>query len=153
VGPIGFVALVAPQLVRVAAGSPAPPPAASAAGGASLLTWCAVGAAVLPVSVPVGLATAIVGGPVLVVLVLSAARRRGARGPPQEAGPRPRRQCRRHRRKGPPWASHSRSPRSRRRRRRRHAPVRCCRSNRCVPVTTPGRTCGPTSRSPPAPVR
>jgi len=79
VGPIGFVALVAPQLVRVAAGSPAPPPAASAAGGAALLTWCAVGAAVLPVSVPVGLATAIVGGPVLVVLVLSAARRRGAR--------------------------------------------------------------------------
>src|SRR5699024_10152866 len=79
VGPIGFVALVAPQLVRVLTGRPVPPPATAAAGGAALLTLCALGAEALPFTVPVGLITAIVGGPVLVALVLGSVRRSSGR--------------------------------------------------------------------------
>ncbi len=79
VGPIGFVALVAPQLVRVLTGRPVPPPATAAAGGAALLTLCALGAEALPFTAPVGLITAIVGGPVLVALVLGSVRRSSGR--------------------------------------------------------------------------
>lgn len=70
VGPIGFVALVAPQLARLASRAPTAPPVASAAAGAALISGCAVIASLLPVTVPVGLITAIVGGPVLVALVV-----------------------------------------------------------------------------------
>ncbi|WP_295624555.1 iron chelate uptake ABC transporter family permease subunit [uncultured Corynebacterium sp.] len=70
VGPIGFVALLAPQVARLASRAPTPPPLASAAAGAALLSSCAVIAGALPVTAPVGLVTAIIGGPVLAVLVM-----------------------------------------------------------------------------------
>lgn len=70
VGPIGFVALVAPQLARLLSRAPTPPPVASGAAGAALLTTCAVIASSLPVPAPVGLITAIIGGPALVALVV-----------------------------------------------------------------------------------
>lgn len=79
VGPIAFVALVAPQLARLAARAPFAPPVASAAAGAALLSGCAVLAGLLPATVPVGLITAIIGGPALVALVLRAAPRVHAR--------------------------------------------------------------------------
>ncbi|MBV7294622.1 iron ABC transporter permease [Corynebacterium sp. TAE3-ERU12] len=69
VGPIGFIALMAPQVSRIVSGSPVPSPMSGAAAGAALLTVCANIAALLPMSAPVGLVTAIVGGPVLVWLV------------------------------------------------------------------------------------
>nr|WP_082418652.1 iron ABC transporter permease [Corynebacterium lowii] len=75
VGPIGFVALVAPQLARLLSGSPTPPPWNSAALGAALLLVCSVIATRLPVSIPVGLVTSALGGVVLVILVASAARK------------------------------------------------------------------------------
>lgn len=73
VGPIAFVALVAPQVARLVARAPVAPPVASAAAGAALLSSCAVLATALPVTVPVGLITAIVGGPALIALVLTSA--------------------------------------------------------------------------------
>lgn len=69
VGPIGFVALLAPQIARLAAGAPTPGPAASAAAGAALLAGCGAVSAVLPFTAPVGLVTAVVGGPALIWLV------------------------------------------------------------------------------------
>lgn len=80
VGPIGFVALLAPQVARIAAGSPTPSPLASATAGAALMTICAVVAGMLPLTAPVGLVTAIIGGPALVWLVWNAARRGGLKG-------------------------------------------------------------------------
>lgn len=80
VGPIGFVALLAPQVARIAAGTPTPSPLVSAVAGAALMTVCAVIAGLLPITAPVGLVTAIVGGPALVWLVWSAARRNGMKG-------------------------------------------------------------------------
>ena len=73
VGPIAFVALVAPQVARLVARAPVASPVASAAAGAALLSSCAVLATALPVTVPVGLITAIVGGPALIALVLTSA--------------------------------------------------------------------------------
>lgn len=70
VGPIGFVALVAPQVARLVLAAPTPPPLGSAVAGAALLASCAVLSVYLPFTAPVGLVTAVVGGPVLVVLVL-----------------------------------------------------------------------------------
>ncbi|WP_200171553.1 FecCD family ABC transporter permease [Tomitella cavernea] len=81
VGPIGFVALVAPQLVRLLTGRPTPPPATSAVGGAAVITVCALAAEALPFTAPVGLITAVVGGPVLIALVLGSARRGGRSTP------------------------------------------------------------------------
>ncbi len=78
VGPIGFVALVAPQLARLLTGRPTPPPLTSAAGGAALLAVCTLAAQALPITAPVGLITAVVGGPVLIALVLGAGRKAGA---------------------------------------------------------------------------
>lgn len=80
VGPIGFVALLAPQVARIAAGTPTPSPLASAAAGAALMTICAVVAGALPFTAPVGLVTAIIGGPALVWLVWNGARRSGLKG-------------------------------------------------------------------------
>lgn len=73
VGPIGFVALIAPQVARLASGAPTPPPWNSAAAGAALLLLCSVVAARLPVSIPVGLVTSALGGVTLVALVVAAA--------------------------------------------------------------------------------
>lgn len=74
VGPIGFVALVAPQLARIVARAPTSPPWAAAAAGAALMSVCAVIAGLVPASAPVGLITACVGGPALVALVIRTAR-------------------------------------------------------------------------------
>ncbi|WPF68161.1 iron ABC transporter permease [Corynebacterium sp. 21KM1197] len=75
VGPIGFVALIAPQVARLISGAPTPPPWNSAAVGAALLLLCSVIATRLPVSIPVGLVTSALGGVTLVVLVITAATR------------------------------------------------------------------------------
>lgn len=80
VGPIGFVALLAPQLAKLVAASPNPQPLGAAAAGAALLSVCAVLAGALPMQAPVGLVTAIIGGPALVVLVTSAIRRNQMKG-------------------------------------------------------------------------
>lgn len=75
VGPIGFIALVAPQIARLVARAPTPPPLASGAMGAALLGGCAVVGELIPHTIPVGTITAVVGGPVLVALVVRASRR------------------------------------------------------------------------------
>ena len=74
VGPVEYVALVAPQAVRLLAKRTAPPPVTSAVAGAAVMTVCAVIAELLPIAAPVGLITAAVGGPVLVGLVIGPAR-------------------------------------------------------------------------------
>ncbi|MBC2682245.1 FecCD family ABC transporter permease [Corynebacterium anserum] len=80
VGPIGFVALLAPQVAKLVADTPTPHPVCSAAAGAALMTTCAVVAGTLPFTAPVGLVTAIIGGPALVWLVWVAARRGTLKG-------------------------------------------------------------------------
>lgn len=80
VGPIGFVALLAPQVAKLVAATPTPHPVCSAAAGAALMTACAVVAGALPFTAPVGLVTAIIGGPALVWLVWTAARRGTLKG-------------------------------------------------------------------------
>ncbi|MCK7638369.1 FecCD family ABC transporter permease [Corynebacterium pygosceleis] len=69
-GPIGFVALVAPQLARILAGAPTPPPYASASVGAAMMTLCAVSVNLLPAPVPVGTLTSALGGVALTMLVV-----------------------------------------------------------------------------------
>lgn len=80
VGPIGFVALLAPQVAKLVAATPTPHPLCSTAAGAALMTGCAVVAGALPFTAPVGLVTAIIGGPALVWLVWLAARRGTMKG-------------------------------------------------------------------------
>lgn len=80
VGPIGFVALLAPQLAKLVAATPTPHPLCSTFAGAALLAACAVAAGALPFTSPVGLVTAIIGGPALVLLVWLAARRGTLKG-------------------------------------------------------------------------
>ena len=80
VGPIGFVALLAPQLAKLVAATPTPHPLCSTFAGAALLAACAVVAGALPFTSPVGLVTAIIGGPALVLLVWLAARRGTLKG-------------------------------------------------------------------------
>lgn len=75
VGPIGFIALLAPHLARMVARTPTPLAVASAAAGAALLTLCAVIAGAIPVNAPVGAVSSVIGGCALVVLVWNAARR------------------------------------------------------------------------------
>ncbi len=73
-GPIGFVALIAPQLARGVSRAPTPPPLVSALAGAALLSGCAVAVGFFPSSPPVGLLTSAIGGIVLVALVVARAR-------------------------------------------------------------------------------
>lgn len=75
VGPIGFVALIAPHLGRIVARTPTPDPLVSAAAGSALLSLCAVVAGALPVAAPVGAVSAVIGGIALVVLVFRATTR------------------------------------------------------------------------------
>ena len=75
VGPVAFIALVAPQMAKLVARTPVPSALGGAAAGAALLTACAVIAGALPFNAPVGLVTAVIGGPVLVWLVWSTARK------------------------------------------------------------------------------
>ncbi|MFF7790350.1 iron chelate uptake ABC transporter family permease subunit [Streptomyces sp. NPDC007991] len=75
-GPVPFVALVAPQVAMRLARCPTPPLVASALVGALLLTGAdLVARTALPVSLPVGVVTAAIGGPFLVYLLVRANRR------------------------------------------------------------------------------
>ena len=74
-GPIGFVALVAPQIARLSARAPAPEPVPAAAAGAAMLTACNALASALPFTAPVGLLAALIGGPILVWLVWNEAQK------------------------------------------------------------------------------
>ena len=72
VGPIGFVALVAPHLARLACATPRPPLVASALIGALLLLASDLVARVAfaPILLPTGAVTALVGAPFLVWLLV-----------------------------------------------------------------------------------
>ncbi|MFH9002396.1 FecCD family ABC transporter permease [Streptomyces afghaniensis] len=75
-GPVPFVALVAPQVAMRLARCPTPPMVASALVGALLLTGSdLIARTALPVSLPVGVVTAAIGGPFLVYLLVRANRR------------------------------------------------------------------------------
>ncbi|MFH8755721.1 FecCD family ABC transporter permease [Streptomyces atroolivaceus] len=72
-GPVPFVALVAPQVAMRLARFPTPPLVASGLVGGLLLIGADLTArAVLPVSLPVGVVTAAIGGPFLVYLLVRA---------------------------------------------------------------------------------
>jgi iron complex transport system permease protein len=72
-GPVPFVALVAPQVAMRLARCPTPPMAASGLVGALLLIGSdLVARTALPVSLPVGVVTAAIGGPFLVYLLVRA---------------------------------------------------------------------------------
>lgn len=68
-GPIGFVAFVAPQIAMRLFGTAGPPPFASGLTGAAMVSAADLLARWLPVDLPVGIITCIVGGPVLLVLL------------------------------------------------------------------------------------
>lgn len=74
VGPIGFVALVAPHLARMASGAPRPPLVASALVGAGVVTASDLVARVAfaPLLLPTGAVTAAVGAPFLIWLLVLA---------------------------------------------------------------------------------
>lgn len=78
VGPIVFVALVAPHFARIVGRTPTPTQWSSAAAGAAILSTCSVVAGLLPVSVPVGLMTSIFGGTALVFLTIVGLRKTSA---------------------------------------------------------------------------
>lgn len=72
-GPVPFVALVAPQVAMRLARCPTPPLVASGLVGAVLLIGAdLIARAALPVTLPVGVVTAAVGGPFLVYLLVRA---------------------------------------------------------------------------------
>ncbi|MGW7439110.1 FecCD family ABC transporter permease [Streptomyces sp. NPDC054849] len=72
-GPVPFVALVAPQVAMRLARCPTPPMVASGMVGALLLTGAdLVARTALPISLPVGVVTAAIGGPFLVYLLVRA---------------------------------------------------------------------------------
>ncbi|MGA5896021.1 FecCD family ABC transporter permease [Streptomyces venetus] len=72
-GPVPFVALVAPQVAMRLARCPTPPMVASGVVGALLLTGAdLVARTALPISLPVGVVTAAIGGPFLVYLLVRA---------------------------------------------------------------------------------
>ena len=76
-GPVAFVALAAPQIARRAAGTPGIPLAASAGVGAVVLLGAdLVAQHVLPLTVPVGVVTVVIGGAYLLWLLLREARTR-----------------------------------------------------------------------------
>ncbi|MBB4779529.1 FecCD family ABC transporter permease [Streptomyces rapamycinicus] len=72
-GPVPFVALVAPQVAMRLARCPTPPLAASGMVGALLLIGAdLVARTALPITLPVGVVTAAIGGPFLVYLLVRA---------------------------------------------------------------------------------
>jgi iron complex transport system permease protein len=72
-GPVPFVALVAPQAAMRLSRCPTPPLVVSGLVGALLLLGAdLVARTALPVSLPVGLVTAAIGGPFLVYLLVRA---------------------------------------------------------------------------------
>lgn len=78
-GPIGFVAFVAPQVALRLARTEGPPLIASALTGALLVVGGdLIARTVLPVELPVGIVTSMIGGPFLLYLLVRA-NRRGSR--------------------------------------------------------------------------
>ncbi|MEV0176357.1 iron ABC transporter permease [Streptomyces sp. NPDC050803] len=72
-GPVPFVALVAPQVAMRLARCPTPPMVASGLAGAVLLIGSdLVARTALPITLPVGVVTAAIGGPFLVYLLVRA---------------------------------------------------------------------------------
>ncbi|MFJ8861734.1 FecCD family ABC transporter permease [Streptomyces sp. NPDC102451] len=72
-GPVPFVALVAPQVAMRLVRHPTPPPVASGLVGALLLIGSdLVARSALPITLPVGVVTAAIGGPFLVYLLVRA---------------------------------------------------------------------------------
>jgi iron complex transport system permease protein len=75
-GPLGFVALAAPQIARMLVRSATPPLAASALVGALMVLLADVlTARIFPIPLPAGVGTAIIGVPYLVWLLISTQRR------------------------------------------------------------------------------
>ncbi|MCV9992738.1 iron chelate uptake ABC transporter family permease subunit [Paeniglutamicibacter sp. ZC-3] len=75
-GPIAFVALAAPQIARLLCGAALPPVGASALVGALFVLLSDVAAAnLLAIPLPVGVATAVLGAPFLMYLILKHQRR------------------------------------------------------------------------------
>ncbi|MHA7263536.1 FecCD family ABC transporter permease [Arthrobacter sp. TMN-37] len=75
-GPLAFVALASPQVGRILAGSALPPVVVSALTGAAfVLVADTVSANALAAPLPVGVATAVLGAPFLIYLVLTSQRR------------------------------------------------------------------------------
>ncbi|TDL38203.1 iron ABC transporter permease [Kocuria rosea] len=75
-GPLVFVALAAPQIARLLTGSPVPPVTVSALTGAVFVLVADTAAAnLLTVPLPVGVATAVLGAPYLIYLVIRSQRR------------------------------------------------------------------------------
>ena len=77
VGPLGFVALVAPHLARIASGATRAPLLGSAAIGALLVAASDLLARTLlaPIQLPAGAVIAVIGGPFLIWLLISQRRR------------------------------------------------------------------------------
>lgn len=76
-GPIAFIALAAPQMARRIARTPGVSPAAAAALGSFLLTAAdIVSQHLLPVALPVGIVTVVLGGGYLVWLIIHEVRKR-----------------------------------------------------------------------------
>ncbi|MFF5896875.1 FecCD family ABC transporter permease [Streptomyces argenteolus] len=72
-GPVPFVALVAPQVAMRVVRCPTPPMVASGLVGAVLLTGAdLIARSALPITLPVGVVTAAIGGPFLVYLLVRA---------------------------------------------------------------------------------
>jgi len=75
-GPLGFVALAAPQIARLLVRSPTPPFAASALVGALIVVLAdLLTARLFPIPLPAGIGTAIIGVPYLVWLLVRMQRR------------------------------------------------------------------------------
>ncbi len=71
VGPVGFVALAAPQIARMALRTPGEPLIASTLTGAALVAGAdIISRTLLPVDLPVGIVTAALGGPFLLYLLV-----------------------------------------------------------------------------------
>ncbi|APE35515.1 iron ABC transporter [Nocardia mangyaensis] len=71
VGPVGFVALAAPQIARMALRTPGEPLIASALTGAALVTAAdIISRTIVPVDLPAGIITAALGGPFLLYLLV-----------------------------------------------------------------------------------
>lgn len=75
VGPIGFVALIAPHVGRIVARTGTASPLVSAAAGSALLGVCAVVAGFIPSNAPVGAVSSAIGGIALVGLVMGKSRK------------------------------------------------------------------------------
>jgi iron complex transport system permease protein len=83
-GPIGFVGLMLPHIVRLVVGGDHRRVLPTAAlGGAVFLVWADIAARVVaPLEIPVGVLTALCGGPFFLWLMRRDARRSGERGGP-----------------------------------------------------------------------